>query len=153
MSSASSVTGPSANISVMWPSASNCANNRPPSASASNFRTVGRRFAKPRAKPLQVGQHRVGDVLLGLVDELDPFDVQLVADQRGMFFQPRPMRVVGQNDLDLLQRLTHLELRPHSALRPSETISRASAIRSESCRVDRRRIAGGIIAQMDALGN
>ena len=57
-------------------------------------------LAQPRAEPLQVGQHGVGDVLLGLLGELDPLDVQLVADQRGVLFEPRLMRGVGQNDLD-----------------------------------------------------
>ena len=71
--------------------------------------------------------------------------------ERAVLFEPRLVGRVGQDDLDLPKRLTHLELRGHPALRPSETISRTSAIRRK-LRVDRRRIARWIVAKMDALG-
>ena len=62
---------------------------------------------------LQVGQHAVGDVLVGLGGELHPLDVELLGNQPDVFFQPRLVRCIGQHDFDQRERLANLELRSH----------------------------------------
>ena len=88
-----------------------------------------------------------------LVAELDLLDVQLFGDHVGVLFEPRLVRRVGQDHFDLRQRLAHLQLGAVRALRPSEAICRTRFIRSESCFVDRRRVAGRVVAEVDAFGH
>ena len=67
MSSESSATGPSGSASVMLALGLQLGQQLAAVGLGQSFSQRRQTLAQPRAEPLQVGQHRVGDVLLGLL--------------------------------------------------------------------------------------
>ena len=94
-------------------------------------------LAQPRAEPLQVGQHRVGDVLVGPLGEIDLLDVQFVADQGRVFFQPRLVLRSASTTSTRASGWRTLSLASMRA-RPSETISRTRPFVRKRSSISRR---------------
>ena len=101
---------------------------------SSRQRFLNRRhqLADAGADAFEVRLDLIIDIGLSVFGVLDLLDVQLVTQQFVVFFEPRLMRRVGQNDFDLGKRLSDLSFASMRALRPSDAISRSSRIRSES---------------------
>ena len=84
--------------------------------------------------------------------ELDPLDVQLLADQGGVIGEPLLVRRIGQDDFHQPQRLADLELRPHPGIAAQrDDLAHQGHFRGELL-VDRARVRDRIVAEVDALG-
>ncbi len=89
--------------------------------------------------------------MVGPIGEIDLLHVQFAADQLGVLFQPGQVRAVGQDDLDPGQRLADLELRTHAGRQAQRDDLADQAHLGREGLVDQGRVAGRVVAQMDAL--
>ena len=114
---------------------------------------LGQQLAELGAEQLEIGDDFVLDVERRVVAELELLYVELFFDHGGVFFEPRLMRRVGQNDFDFGERLADFEAGGAAGV-AAERGDEADEIhlRGEGF-VDRGGIAGGVVGEVDAFGS
>ena len=152
MSSASSTTGPSGKVRRNVPGVLQLGQQRAAVGLGQQLFHRRQPLAQPRAKPLQVGQDGVGDIVVGPLGELDFLHVQFAADQAQCVLQATARCVrSARMTSTLASGWRTLSLAAMRAERPSETISRTRLIWLERASSIRAAMAGRIVAKMDAL--